>query len=692
MSSVPAAPAGASRPWSWETRLCVLIFGLALALNVGLSSIGWDNTLIGGYQFRQIQTAITTDYFIRDGIKLNYETPVLGTPWEIPLELPLFQACVAKFVGVTGMDLDQAGRFVSWLFFLSALPACFLLLGRFEVPAPRRLLFLALLLLSPVYLFFSRGFLIESAALAFSCWFLLSFGRWLDRPRLGWFLAAAICGALAGTIKVTTFIVFLCAAFLLLLTALRTSGAGDRKRLWLRAAVGVSLPSVAAVAWVVWTAAIRRLNPETGLLEGHFGYWSFGDLALRLSPSYWLRTYRVWADLVVGEAGLVVVALYYCWLRGRYRWVIGGCLLAFLSGQLIFANLYWVHAHYFYASALFLVAALGFFICEFLDQAAVPFAARWLFVLALLGFELSAYHRAIFPAQKDNTPVPDYVAALKSFTAPDDILVIIGQDWDGMVPYYSGRRALMLVNGRENDFAAVQKSVSRIDPLRVGAVVIQGRKWRDRNFVLAALGSLNLGGQPLFVDSGVNVGLWVPEERQALVRDRFDVRGFPSLQMLPEENTTGKPKTIFARQIGHRKEFDAFKPRPIRAVSVTDFGSSFVDGHPVLNAHANTDLTFRAQPAAKKLTGIYGLVAEAYARADMSDGVEFTVLAVEPGGAEKVLFRRMLDPQHVAADRGPQKIELDLQGVTGELVLRTTGGPAGSVAYDWSYWGDVHIE
>ena len=85
---------GKSR-WSTDTRLCVALFGFAIVVHVCLSTIGLSNTLLGPHSFRQSQTAISTYHFVQHGVVWNYITPILGPPWEIPLEFPLFQACAA---------------------------------------------------------------------------------------------------------------------------------------------------------------------------------------------------------------------------------------------------------------------------------------------------------------------------------------------------------------------------------------------------------------------------------------------------------------------------------------------------------------------------------------------------------------------------------------------------------------------
>ena len=114
-------------------------------------------------------------------IKLAYETPVLGPPWSIPFEFPLYQWLVAAVAGTHLLPLDQAGRLVSVVFFLLTLIPTHSLLAALRIPGPMRLVFLSLVLVSPFYLFWSRTFLIESTGL-FLC---VSYVAW-SSGSCGW--------------------------------------------------------------------------------------------------------------------------------------------------------------------------------------------------------------------------------------------------------------------------------------------------------------------------------------------------------------------------------------------------------------------------------------------------------------------------------------------------------------------------
>ena len=691
--SAPAPSPAVDR--TTQLRFGLIIFGAALLANFHLFTVGWENTLLGYHEFRQVQTAISTYYFVRDGVTLNYVTPLFGPPWQFPLEFPLFQATVAAFVRLTGFALDPSGRLVSWLYFMSALPAAYLLLGRFRLGPGVRLQFLALLLLSPLYIFFSRLFMIESTAMAAGVWFLLAYCRVVEDRRPGWLAVAWLAGGIAGTVKMTTWIVFLVAAGLLCLVRWwRDPRLTTREtRLVLAWALAVVVPPmVLGLAWTGHARSVWMGTPELSFMNGLFGYWSFGDLAQRLSWSFWYRTSRVWIDEIAGESGLILLVVYFALRRGLYLWPAAGCVAVFLSGQLIFANLYWVHDYYFYASGLFLVAAVGFCLADIVEEAARPAWQRWAVVGAVLVLQLSAYDRSLRESQEKNTPVPQLAELVAAVSQPRETIVVLGQDWDAALPYYSGRRALMLLNGRQDDPAAIRASIARLDPGQVAAVVIVGNHWRDTELVNRSMAALNLGNLPLLSD-GATAGLWVPEVRQAALRDTLHLRRFDQFHLSPMTSVPASGVTLLTPQISGRREFDCFSPRPVRAFAMHDFTYAEVDSQAVLVAHATTELTFAVPAGATRITAIYGLDDNAYTGANRSDGIELLV-ARQPldGGPEEKLYYRWINPRANAADRGVQKLDLALPaGLTGRLVVRVLPGPAGDPSFDWSYIGQLRI-
>ncbi len=81
-------------------------------------------------------------------------------------------------------------------------------------------------------------------------------------------------------------------------------------------------------------------------------------------------------------------------------------------------------------------------------------------------------------------------------------------------------------------------------------------------------------------------------------------------------------------------------------------------------------------------------------RPDRGDGVDFQISVVD-GNHEVDVFRQYLDPKKNPCDRYWFEESVNLQNWAGrQVVLKFTtgGGPAGDTAWDWAYWGDIHLE
>ena len=145
-----------------------LLFCALLAHSFGVLCWRWNQPLVGEHAFRQNQTAETVYWMLRGGPLLAYWTPVLGPPWSIPFEFPLFQWIVALLARM-GVGLDPAGRCVSWAFGVLALLPLSRISTYFDIdPWIVGCLYLA----SPLYLFWGSAFLIDTCALFFAASFL----------------------------------------------------------------------------------------------------------------------------------------------------------------------------------------------------------------------------------------------------------------------------------------------------------------------------------------------------------------------------------------------------------------------------------------------------------------------------------------------------------------------------------------
>lgn len=120
------------------------------------------------------------------------------------------------------------------------------------------------------------------------------------------------------------------------------------------------------------------------------------------------------------------------------------------------------------------------------------------------------------------------------------------------------------------------------------------------------------------------------------------------------------------------------------------------DGHVEYFMHAPSQLTYRLPPGGAAVRGGFGIRPAAYAAENKgpTDGAEFVVRWTPDGGTPRVLFRQLLRPLTVAADRGTHAFDVDLPADEhgGTLEFAISPGPADNNASDWTYWSDLTLE
>ena len=291
-----------------EARYFVVLFVVCLSLHVYLATVGWDHNLSDHHEFRQTRTAISTYYLLKDGFRLDYKTPVLGAPWAVPFEFPLYQWIVAGLVLLSGLPLESAGRLVSLAcFYATLLFPAYALLGRF-VPTPGATVccFWRCCSASPSYIFWSRTFMIESLALLLSVGFLALVARAGPQPSPVVSALTIGLGTLAALTKVTTLVVFGAPAVVLILLDQHQARSSVRSLRWQawRLLVGlasVGIPLAVAAGWTRYADGVKLQNPLAAFsLSSQLGTWTIGTLAQRLSFDTWFQIYLNSVPLLVG--------------------------------------------------------------------------------------------------------------------------------------------------------------------------------------------------------------------------------------------------------------------------------------------------------------------------------------------------------------------------------------------------------
>lgn len=702
-NSGPAGPASAAR----EIRPAIfhVLFVAALLVHFFFLTRNWHAGFLIGHEFRQAQTALITEQIDQqNNFTLRYDTPIFGPPWQAPLELPLYQWCVVGVKRLTGWPVYEAARAVSAAFFYLTLPAVFLVLGRAGLPRPRRFLVLALVLCCPVYIFYSRTFLIESTALCLSVWWLALFVETMHRRKLGWLVGAAACGALAGMVKSLTFAAWLvpAAAFgaWCLFDDWRTRrgwAAVARTIAWGFATVAV--PIVLTVWWTHFCDAIKEENPATqfitsrALSTGNYGTFS---LASRLSAEVWRALLHCWSYAIMPAWLLVALVAFGVTVARRARLAVALATGFFLVPQLAIPLAYGGQDYYFYAAALFVVVALGFAAHGLLDGP-LPAWLRWGWLVVPVAGMWSAYfqHSGYWDMQRvwsmGGAGVMD---AIREITPARSVIIVAGVDWNATLPYYAKRRALLLRNGLENDPDMVNLLVGRLDKESVSALVIANHVRSHPTIAKHLCSLLDLDPAPIFSSSWADVYLSRGLHDRALHELHNHPARFHDVKASAAKPYAAAPADQQLREISAEDaaiDFPVVQPAPHRSQAKYGFGVTEIAPGRVVFAHPESEIWVRPPAGATTIRCEFGIVDDAIRQpGGATDGVEFLVYAVRSDGSRRQIFRRALKPATEAADRGPITEQFPYSGSGDEELIFVTR-PLLNYSFDWAYWRKIEV-
>jgi len=415
---------------------------------------------------------------------LDYEVPVFADFSRIPFEFPTYQFITAKIHNVTGLALESAGRLTSVLFFFATLwPVYSLVLGitRDRFSAQLALIFM---LVSPMYVYWSRNFLIESTALFFSISFLVTIFHFLERRHAGWLVAALIFGVIGGLTKVTTFAVAMAAASGLFIYWW-WSGRGTQhgKARWpivLGFCFCLGFSVTTAVIWTRYTDVVKMESPMGATLTSSaLSAWNFGTLEQRWDIGAWIRVGYYSFPQILGTFGspgrisLVLIFLFILILlvRTNHRTRFFGLLFfgTFCIGPFVFWNLYQQHSYYWYANGAYFLIGLAILLGSFSVNQRAPWI-RYAAVPILVIQMLVGYFGLMFKGQRDGQypEVLEIAKVLESKLKPDELILIFGDGyWNPRLSFYSRRRALMYSCTDE----AFRETFSKTDPGRFGALI-----------------------------------------------------------------------------------------------------------------------------------------------------------------------------------------------------------------------------
>ncbi|MBW0019057.1 MAG: hypothetical protein JO236_16130 [Mycobacterium sp.] len=397
------------------------------------------------HSFRQTQTAFVALEYARHGIDLMHTPlPVFGPHSDVPMDFPLVQAMAAVMIRL-GAGAASAERAIGLLGFQVTAILLAVLVSRWHGRCAM-LVVLALFEFSPFALAWGASALIEFPALALTLGMVVGLDSWFRNGSLLGLLCGLPAGWLAFLVKATTPPAWCVLVVISAATAFVTT------RSWMRSVVGL-LPAgigglAAAFGWARYGDAIKERNPLTVFLVSRYmNAWNFGTIKQRLDPlAYGNASARIAVE-IAGPVGFGIV-LAVCGImlapKGIERVRRAGWLVTAVVAPLIFFNLYYVHSYYLIAIFPALVAAVGLGIVAVAQRSRADTARRAVILTAIVAVGTAVPYNVL---QWLVPPQPDAGGRrIQAATRPDDLIVVVGCDWNPLTLFDADRRGLMLTN------------------------------------------------------------------------------------------------------------------------------------------------------------------------------------------------------------------------------------------------------
>jgi len=400
-----------------------------------------DQPLLENHAFRQTQTAITSFYLKKDGFSLSYETPVLGYPWSIPFEFPIYQYIVSLFSKFLNLGLDFSGRFISTIFFYLILFPSYKILRIYNFSHHEILLTFCLVLTSPFYLFWSSTFLIETAALFFtlmSFYYLIAIYKNNGNYLIYFF--AFLFSTLAMLQKITTAFPLLLVMGMLLFSKFYFLYKKKQNSYlifngFFKLFILFVLPSCIAYIWVIYSDSVKSLNfIASTLTSSGLSKWNYGTWSQLFSFDYIsMIGYRVLFK--EGGYGLSLFIILISFFKGSFndkKRILFLSILFFLP-FIIFTNLHRVHTYYQVSNMIFFIL---------LNKKISTILYVIFIFINIHSFHNNYKHYKLKEFSVWNNKTLQLADFIKSNTIDSDIILIYGYDWSSELAYYAERKSL----------------------------------------------------------------------------------------------------------------------------------------------------------------------------------------------------------------------------------------------------------
>jgi hypothetical protein len=396
------------------------------------------------FGFRQTQTAWGIREVMRHGFNFtSLQMPVLGYPFKVPFEFPIFQNLAGGFGRAFSISPTTSGRLFSLTFYcLTAASVVYLVKilstnnhGWYAIP---------ILFFTPFSLEWSDACLIESFTtfLLLSSFIILS-KYWNSKSNYFLYVFLAL-SSLTALSKIT---IAFPVSFILFAGFSNIHQIHWRDKIFVKPLCFLILSFIPSFLWTIYSDKVKSSNFWTAWLTSKkLQSWNFGSLDQRLVMHNWTKIgARFW--LMAGV--LIIFAILVIFVSTLKRMQIFIFLLSIIAGPITFFNLFVVHDYYYLevipllalCLGLIIPGILGYFFSNRQDRALALTVVLLVFVFFSWSFKINgSNYGKILTADRNKNP--QIVREIAENTNPQDMVVVLGCDWDPSILYEADRKGL----------------------------------------------------------------------------------------------------------------------------------------------------------------------------------------------------------------------------------------------------------
>lgn len=347
-----------------------------------------DDPIVEWYGPRQAHTAITVQTWIHEGLDMiHYQVPILGEPWRIPYEFPVYQGSayimykILRRVHIT-QNLDVAMRLTSVIwFYISAIYLYRFLkgiLGNDKNSASIIGYSLMWYLFLPYSILVSRVALIDMCAVSLGLIYMFYLYRLMtenDRKRSIVTMAITILvGIVSYLAKPTSMFPV---AFLMCFLGIRYLYSSGklyplewfvRKNIfyYFRLLLAVLLPLIPCLMWTKYSDMVKTNIGLVNLTSTSLHDWNFGTWEQKMNVENWgviLERFNMIFPVITLLIFFSVI-LYIKGSQEKENFIQLAAFYAIFGTIFSLFNLYWCHTYYFIAILPFLCIFLGLMVFQ----------------------------------------------------------------------------------------------------------------------------------------------------------------------------------------------------------------------------------------------------------------------------------------------------------------------------------------